>query len=145
MQKGFTLIELIVVISILAVLAAIIGLNIVGETDKARRQAARAQIAIFEQALEMFKADNGFYPTTEQGLESLVQEPAVGRKAPKFKKGGYLKKKFIPKDPWDKEYIYISPGVNNPDFVDIESYGADGEDGGTDENADIENWMEAKK
>lgn len=137
-NKGFTLIELLVVILILGLLAGIVGPRLFGHTDKARQTKARIQIENMSSALKMYKIDNGRYPTTEQGLEALVSPPQGGDVPKNWKKGGYLEKKQIPKDPWDNDYIYISPGVH--DDFDITSYGADGEAGGEDINKDINSW-----
>jgi general secretion pathway protein G len=89
-------------------------------------------------ALKLFKLDNGFYPDTQQGLESLIEKPTVGRTPPKYRDGGYLEQKKIPLDPWGNPYIYLCPGLHG-DF-DIISYGADGKEGGEGKDADIKNW-----
>ncbi|HLF86130.1 MAG TPA: type II secretion system major pseudopilin GspG, partial [Nitrospiria bacterium] len=107
-QEGFTLIEIMVVITILAILAVLVVPKIVGRTDEARRTAAAVQIRNIEQALQLFKLDNGFYPSTEQGLDALVMAPTIGETPKKWKEGGYLSK--IPKDPWGNPFQYISPG-----------------------------------
>ena len=135
-RKGFTLIELMVVITILGILAVLILPRITGQTDEARQTATRVQIKNIEQALHLFELDNGFYPSTEQGLAALVQKPTIGRIPIKFREGGYMTK--IPKDPWGTPYAYISPGAHG-DF-DLISYGSDKEKGGEGKNADIENW-----
>jgi general secretion pathway protein G len=96
------------------------------------------QIKGLETALHLYKLDNGSYPSTEQGLSALVEPPESGTLPPKWRKGGYLEKASVPKDPWANEFVYFSPGVNS-DF-DLISYGPDGESGGEDENADINNW-----
>jgi general secretion pathway protein G len=137
-QKGFTLIELLVVILILGLLAGIIGPRLFGHTDEAKQTKARVQIENLSSAIKMYKLDNGVFPTTEQGLESLVALPQSGVVPKKWKKGGYLAKKQVPKDPWGNDYIYLSPGVN--DDFDISSYGADGTPGGEDINKDINSW-----
>ncbi len=127
-QAGFTIIELMVVIVILGLLAAIIAPNLVGRTDEARVTEAKVQIQNFETALKLYKLDNGTYPTTEQGLESLIEKPSTGIIPKKWREGGYLEKKKIPLDPWNNPYLYISPGLNGP--YDIISYGSDGVRGG---------------
>ncbi len=137
-QKGFTLIELLVVILILGLLAGIVGPKLFGHTDEAKQTKARVQIENFSSALKMYKIDNGVFPSTEQGLEALVSAPQGGDVPKKWKKGGYLAKKQIPKDPWDNDYVYLSPGVH--DDFDITSYGADGAPGGDDFNRDINSW-----
>lgn len=137
-SKGFTLIELMVVIVILGILAAIIAPRIVGRIDEARVTEARVQIMNFETALKLYKLDNGAYPSTEQGLEALVSRPTVGKAAPNWREGGYLEKRSVPRDPWGNLYIYASPGQGGD--YDIISYGADGARGGERYDADIESW-----
>jgi general secretion pathway protein G len=137
-QRGFTLIELMVVIVILGILAGLIIPRIMGRPEEARRMKARVQIESIETALKLYKLDNGSYPTTEQGLQALVEAPTVGQLPKAWRDGGYLEKGKVPKDPWDNEFVYLSPGVNS-DF-DLISYGADGEPGGEDINKDINNW-----
>jgi general secretion pathway protein G len=137
-QRGFTLIELMVVIVILGILAGLIIPRIMGRPEEARRMKARVQIESIETALKLYKLDNGSYPSTEQGLQALVEAPTVGQLPKAWRDGGYLEKGKVPKDPWDNEFIYLSPGVNS-DF-DLMSYGADGEPGGEDMNKDINNW-----
>jgi general secretion pathway protein G len=137
-QRGFTLIELMVVIVILGILAGLIIPRIMGRPEEARRMKARVQIESIETALKLYKLDNGSYPSTEQGLQALVEAPSVGQLPKAWRDGGYLEKGRVPKDPWDNEFIYLSPGANS-DF-DLISYGADGEPGGEDINKDINNW-----
>ncbi len=137
-NKGFTLIELLVVILILGLLAGIVGPRLFGHTDKAKQTKARVQIENLSAALKMYKIDNGRFPTTEQGLDALVNEPQGGDAPKKWKKGGYLAKKQIPKDPWDNDYVYLSPGTH--DDFDITSYGADGTAGGEGIDKDINSW-----
>ena len=136
--KGFTMIELMVVIVILGILAAIIAPRLVGRTDEARITKARVDITNLETALKLYKLDNGVYPTTEQGLQALVEAPETGTAPRNWREGGYLEKNRVPKDPWGNEFVYLSPGVNG-DF-DLSSYGADGLAGGEGINADINNW-----
>jgi general secretion pathway protein G len=135
---GFTLIELMVVIVILGILAAIIAPRIVGRADEAKVTEAKVQISNFETALKMYRLDNGLYPTTEQGLKALIEKPTVGIIPKNWHEGGYLEKRKIPSDPWDNLYIYISPGLHGD--YDILSYGADGMRGGGKFDADIGNW-----
>lgn len=137
-ERGFTLIELLIVIVIIGILAGYIGPKLMGHPEEARRTKAKIQIQGIETALKMYKLDNGSYPSTEQGLQALVELPASGKLAPKWRKGGYLEKGRVPKDPWQNEYIYLCPG-DNRDF-DLLSRGADGEIGGEDENVDINSW-----
>ncbi|MFO7667570.1 MAG: type II secretion system major pseudopilin GspG [Desulfobacterales bacterium] len=136
--RGFTLLELIVVVFILSLLVTIVAPRIIGRTDDARVAEAKVQIKNFETALKLFKIDNGFYPDTQQGLESLIEIPATGRIPKKYRPGGYLEQKKVPLDPWGNQYIYISPGMQG-DF-DIMSYGADEKEGGEGKDADIKNW-----
>jgi len=135
-QRGFTLIEIMVVVVILGILAAIVVPRLLDEPEKARRTAAATQIRSIEEALGIFKLENGFYPSTEQGLQALVTKPVVGRIPDRYKEGGYIRR--IPLDPWGQPYLYLSPGVHG-DF-DLFSYGPDGETGGEGENADVANW-----
>ncbi|UCF73865.1 MAG: type II secretion system major pseudopilin GspG [Deltaproteobacteria bacterium] len=137
-ERGFTLIELMVVIVILGILAGLIVPRIMGRPEEARRMKARVQIESIETALKLYKLDNGYYPTTEQGLQALVESPTVGELPRAWREGGYLEKGKIPKDPWDNEYVYLSPGIHG-DF-DLLSYGADGEPGGEGKDEDISNW-----
>ncbi len=137
-EAGFTLIELMVVIVILGLLAGLILPRFIGQSDTAKQQAARTQMALLESALKLYKLDNGSYPTTEQGLKALVEPPTAGNLPKNWRKGGYLEKGKVPKDPWKNEFVYVSPGSHS-DF-DITSLGADGEPGGEDVDKDINNW-----
>ncbi|MFZ1980827.1 MAG: type II secretion system major pseudopilin GspG [Smithella sp.] len=137
-QAGFTLIELMVVIVILGVLAGLIIPRIMGRPDEARQAKARIQMEALESALKLYKLDNGSYPTTEQGLNALVEAPTVGNIPKNWRQGGYLEKSKVPKDPWGNDFIYLSPG-NHGDF-DLTCLGADGEPGGEGVNKDINNW-----
>lgn len=137
--RGFTLIELMVVIAILGILAALVAPSIIGRKEDAMRAAAKTQIKNFEQALKLFYVDNGFYPSTEQGLAALVEKPSIGRIPPRWREGGYLESRSVPKDPWGNPYVYISPGIHSRDF-DIISYGADGQEGGEGKDADVQSW-----
>jgi general secretion pathway protein G len=137
-QRGFTLIEIIVVVFILSLLAAIITPRIIGRTDDARIAEGKVQIKNIETALKLFKLDNGFYPSTEQGLEALIEKPTIGQIPNYYREGGYLEQRRIPKDPWNNAYLYISPGLHGD--YDILCYGADGKEGGEGKEADITNW-----
>ena len=137
-EAGFTLIELLVVLIIIGILAGYVGPRIMNRPEEARRTKAALQIGGIETGLKMYKLDNGLYPTTEQGLQSLVEPPSTGRLAPKWREGGYLEARNVPKDPWGNDFVYLSPGLNG-DF-DLSSYGADGEGGGEGDDADINNW-----
>jgi len=135
-REGFTLIEIMVVIVILGLLAALVVPKLIGRTEEAKRTQARVQMKHVQQALELFKLDNGFFPTTEQGLEALVRMPASGRVPKNYRRDGYLDR--VPKDPWGEVYVYISPGRYGS--YDLSSYGADGVAGGEGEDADINSW-----
>ena len=137
-EQGFTLIELMVVIVILGILAGLIIPRIMGRPEEARRMKARVQIESIETALKLYKLDTGSYPTTEQGLQALVEPPTVGELAQNWRKGGYLEKGKVPKDPWGNDFVYLSPGVN--DDFDLSSYGKDGQPGGEGDDADINSW-----
>ena len=137
-RNGFTLIEIMVVIVILAMLAAIVGPKLMGRTDDAKVTDARVQIKNIETSLKLYKLDTGSYPTTEQGLTSLVTKPTVGVIPKNYKEGGYLESKKVPQDPWGNDYIYVSPGEHGD--YDLLSYGADGAKGGDGKNADITSW-----
>ena len=131
--KGFTLIELMIVIVILGLLSTIIMPRILSRPEQARRMKAKVDIRNIESALALFKTDTGRFPTTSEGLGVLVSNPSIRGYNP----DAYLDK--IPLDPWGNKYIYLSPGIHRKDY-DLESYGKDGEDGGTENNADIESW-----
>ncbi len=137
-RRGFTLIEIMVVMVILGILAGLIIPKIMGRPEEARRTKARIQIESIETALKLYKLDNGSYPTTEQGLQALVEPPSVGKLASAWREGGYLEKGRVPKDPWDNEYVYLCPGIHGD--LDLVSYGADGETGGEGKDMDINNW-----
>jgi len=137
-RAGFTLIEVMIVIFILSLIAALIAPRLIGRTDDARVAQAKIQIKNFDTALKLFKMDNGFYPSTEQGLEAIIIKPTVGQIPKNYREGGYLEKKKIPLDPWGNPYVYISPGTQGA--YDIISYGADGLPGGEQYSADITNW-----
>jgi general secretion pathway protein G len=131
--RGFTLIEVMVVVVILGLLAAIIVPKVMSRPDEARAVAARADIGAITQALKLYRLDNTFYPSTEQGLQALVQRPSTQPVPPNWKQGGYLDR--LPKDPWGREYLYLNPGVRSE--IDVFSLGADGQPGGEGTNADL--------
>lgn len=137
-QKGFTLLEIIVVVFILSILVALVAPRIIGRTDDARITDAKLQIKNFEMALKLYKLDNGFYPDTQQGLDALIEKPTSGRTPLKYREGGYLEQKKIPPDPWGNPYFYVSPGLHGE--FDIVSYGSDGKEGGEGKDGDIKNW-----
>ncbi|XOF32908.1 MAG: type II secretion system major pseudopilin GspG [Candidatus Electrothrix sp. YB6] len=136
--EGFTLIELMVVIVILGILAGMIVPKIMDRPEEARRTKAGVDIGSISQALKLYKLDTGRYPTTEQGLQALVEPPSTGQLAKNWREGGYLDKSSVPKDPWENDYVYISPGMH--DDFDLMSYGADNEPGGEGMDADINSW-----
>lgn len=135
-EEGFTLVELMVVIVIIGLLATIVALNVLPSGDTARIQKAKADVANIEQALEMYKLQVGSYPSTAQGLGSLVTAPQ-GVDAARYQAGGYLKK--LPNDPWNRPYLYASPGKHSG--ADVWSLGADGKEGGEGVDADIGSWQ----
>jgi general secretion pathway protein G len=137
-SKGFTLIEIMVVIVILGILAMYVAPKLMGRPDEAKQVRVKMDLASLETALKLYKLDNGIYPGTEQGLQALVQKPESGIIPKKWRQGGYLEKGKVPKDPWGNDLIYLSPGLKG-DF-EIVSYGADGVPGGENENKDISNW-----
>ena len=134
-SRGFTLIELMVVLVIMGVLAALIVPNIIGRTDEARVTAAKTDIATIMQALKLYKLDNGFYPSQEQGLQALVVKPSTPPVPGNWKP--YLEK--LPTDPWGRAYQYLNPGVKGP--VDVFSYGKDGNAGGAGADSVIGSWQ----
>lgn len=137
-SRGFTLIELMVVIVILGILAGLIVPRIMGRPEEAKQLKAKIQIESLETALKLYKLDNGGYPGTEQGLQALTEKPETGTIPKKWREGGYLEKGKLPKDPWGNDFIYLSPGAHGD--YDIISYGADGVPGGEGKNLDISSW-----
>ena len=137
-SRGFTLIELMVVIVILSLLAVLVGPKIIGRSDDAKVADAKVQIRNIETALKLYKLDSGNFPSTEQGLQALVAKPTVGKIPNNYKSEGYLENKNVPKDPWGTDYVYLSPGEHGD--YDLYSFGADGTRGGEEKNADIESW-----
>jgi len=133
---GFTLIEVMVVVVILGILAAIVVPRIMDRPDQARIIKAKQDIRVLQSALDLYKLDNFRHPTTDQGLEALVQKPNSPPEAPHWKDGGYID--HMPKDPWGRPYQYLSPGQKGA--VDIFSLGADGQPGGDGIDADIGSW-----
>lgn len=135
-RSGFTLIEVMVVVVILAILAALIVPKIMGRPDEARIVAARQDVSTIMQALRLYRLDNLRYPSSEQGLAALVTPPSSAPLAPNWKSGGYLER--LPKDPWGGSYQYLNPGLRGE--IDVFSFGADGIAGGTGIDADIGSW-----
>ena len=136
-QQGFTLIEIIVVVVIIGILATFIAPKFLGRTDEARVVKAKQDIQALESALDLYKLDNYTYPTTEQGLDSLINQPTSDPVPTNWKSGGYIKK--LQKDPWQRDYLYLYPGEHSE--YDIYSLGADGVEGGEGPNQDIGNWV----
>ncbi|TFZ06572.1 type II secretion system protein GspG [Ramlibacter henchirensis] len=135
LQAGFTLIELMVVLVIIGVLAALIVPNVLDRADDARATAARTDVNNLMQALKLYRLDNQRYPTAEQGLQALVARPAAGPQPINWKP--YLER--LPNDPWGRPYQYLNPGVKGE--IDVMSYGADGQPGGEGKNADVGSWQ----
>ena len=134
--RGFTLLEVLVVVAILGILAALVVPQLMGRPDDAKRVAAKADVGAIVQALKLYRLDNGFYPSTDQGLQALVVRPTTQPTPNNWKQGGYLER--LPKDPWGGDYQYLSPGVHGE--IDVFSFGADRARGGEGNNADIGNW-----
>lgn len=139
-QRAFTLIEIMVVIVILGLLATLIVPKIVGRSDQAKVVKAQQDVMALESAMELYKLDNGFYPSTDQGLEALVVRPSTQPEPRNWKAGGYIKR--LRKDPWGNDYQYLSPG--NHGEIDIFSLGANGQPGGEGLDAEIGNWSQAQ-
>jgi general secretion pathway protein G len=137
---GFSLLEIMAVVVIMGLLMSIIGVSISGQIDKARLATARAQIAQLESALELYRMDNGRYPTTAQGLVALVEKPGDAPQPRNYPRGGYLSKADALLDPWSEPYQYASPGDHNRHGFDLWTQGADQAPGGEDGDSDIGNW-----
>ncbi len=135
-QRGFTLIEIMVVVVILGILAALVVPQVMNRPDQAKVTVAKGDIKAIGAALDMYKLDNYTYPSTQQGLDALVTKPGGNPQPKNWNRDGYLKR--VPKDPWGNDYQYLSPGTQGP--YDLYSFGADGKQGGSDLNADIGNW-----
>lgn len=137
-ERGFTLIELIVVIAVITVLAAVVSPLVFRNVGDAKLAAAQTQVQTFGLALDAYRLDNDYYPSTSQGLDALVRQPQ-GQPEARGWRGPYLKRE-IPRDPWDRPYAYRSPGDSVPQGYDLTSFGRDGRAGGTGEDADIVSW-----
>ena len=135
-NHGFTLIEIMIVVVILGILAAIVIPKILDRPDQARVTAAKADIAVIMQQLKLYRLDNTFYPSTDQGLQALTVKPATNPQPLNWKQGGYLER--LPNDPWGRPYQYLNPGTHGE--IDVYSLGADGQPGGEGANADIGSW-----
>jgi general secretion pathway protein G len=136
LERGFTLVEIMVVVVIIGILGALVVPKLLGRTGESRVTAAKVDISTLMQALKLYKLDNQRYPTTEQGLVALTTKPTTGPSANGWKNGGYIDK--LPKDPWGNQYQYLAPGIHGE--VDLFSLGADGQPGGTGEDADVGSW-----
>jgi len=134
-RRGFTLIEILVVIAVISLLAALVAPNVFQHVGTAKDAAARSQIEMLGAALDSYRLDNGRYPTTDQGLEALWEEPTLEPRPTNWR-GPYLRK-AVPSDPWNNRYVYLSPGDLHPNGYDLVSLGADGVVGGEGEDADI--------
>jgi general secretion pathway protein G len=136
LARGFTLVEIMVVVVIIGILGALVVPKLLGRTGESRVTAAKVDIATIMQALKLYKLDNQRYPTTEQGLVALITKPTTGPQANGWKTGGYIEK--LPKDPWGNAYQYLQPGIHGE--IDLFSFGADGQPGGEGEDADVGSW-----
>jgi len=136
-NRGFTLIEIMVVMVILGLLVAIVAPNIMGRSDQAKVTVAETQLSNIANALDLYRLDNSHYPSTQQGLEALVSRPTGSPEPKNWNPDGYLKS--VPEDPWGAEYQYVSPGTEGP--YDLYSYGSDGQPGGDGDAADISVWQ----
>ena len=136
--RGFTLIEMMVVLAIIGTLAMVVAPSVLRNVSDANVNAARTQIEAFSVALDAYRLDTGMYPNTEQGLAALRARP-VGDASPAGWRGPYLRKN-VPSDPWGRPYLFASPGVNNPESYDLYTLGRDGLPGGEAEDADITSW-----
>ena len=137
-QSGFTLIEIMVVFVIIGLLAAVVVPNFLKNVDDARVSKAKQDIQALVTALTMYKLDNYVYPTTDQGLKALVEKPDA-TVAPHWRTGGYLEQPRLPKDPWGRDFVYVTPGTHGGEY-DLFSLGADGQPGGEEYKRDIGNW-----
>ena len=137
-RLGFTLIEILVVLAIIATLAALVGPSVFRNVGDSRAQAARSQLELFALALEQYRLDNHVYPATEQGLAALRTMPVTGE-PPRNWRGPYLRR-VVPNDPWGRAYIYAAPGRENPETYDLYSLGRDGRPEGEGEDADVTSW-----
>ena len=144
-KRGFTLIEIMAVVVIMGLLMGIVGTAVFSQIDKARVNTTRAQIDQLEAALTFYQMDNGRFPTTEQGLQALVERPTSAPEPRSYSAAGYLKKKQVPRDGWGNPYQYAMPGTYNAEGFDIWSLGADGQPGGSGTDADLGNWLEPEE
>ena len=143
-DRGFTLIEIMAVVVIIGLLMAIVGNAIVGNLAKARMTTTKAQVQALEAAITTYQMDNGRFPTSDQGLRALIEKPSGAPEPYDWRPGGYLSKRELPRDAWNNEFQYASPGERNPDSFDLWSLGRDGKPGGLEEDSDIGNWATEK-
>ena len=136
-RSGFTLIEILVVIVVIAILATLVAPNVFQHVGTAKTTTAKSQIEMLSSALDAYRLDTGAYPTTQQGLQALMELPQVD--PPANWRGPYLRK-AVPSDPWGRAYVFIAPGEANPRGFDLLSFGADGKPGGDGEDADVLSW-----
>jgi len=136
---GFTLLEIMIVVMIIGLLMTAIATQLLGRAQQAQVELAATQMQQIVQSLELYRLDNGRYPTTEQGLDALVSEPTSEPAPRRWSAGGYAKRKLL-KDPWGEGYQYANPGTHNERTFDLYSYGPDGREGGEGPDADIVNW-----
>ena len=139
-ERAFSLIEIMAVVVIIGLLIALVGTNIRGSLKEAESAAAKMQITHLENAIEQYRMENHRYPTTEQGLQALVQRPTSPPEPIRYPDGGYLRRQKLPDDPWGAPYQYSAPGQHNPHSFDVWSWGSDGAPGGTGDAADVGNW-----
>jgi len=144
-EAGFTLIEIMAVVLIMGLLMSLVGVAVFNQVDKARVTTTKMKIKQVSNSLERYYMDNGRYPTTEQGLQALIQKPTGTPEPRNYPRGGYIRDKEMIVDAWDQPFEYESPGQKNPDWFDLWSTGADGSPGGTDTNADVGNWDDAEQ
>lgn len=137
-QSGFTLTEILIAMAIVAIMGTVVVLNLIGNVDQANLQKLKADLGTLETALTSYKIENGFYPTTDQGLRALIEKPSSNPIPTNYPRGGYLGQKTVPLDPWRREYLYVSPGRNGD--YDLFTLGSDGRQGGEGENMDIGTW-----
>ena len=140
-QRGFSLVEILVVLVILGLLVSVVAPTVLNQADDARIKKVYADFANIETALKLYRLDNFVYPTSEQGLEALVEASSLDPEPRNFKDGGYLER--VPLDPWDRPYLYLSPGENGE--FDLYSLGADGLAGGESQNKDLGNWDDSEE
>ena len=141
-RAGFTLIEIMAVVVIIGLLSGIVGVAVFAQVDKGRATAAKTQIRNLEGVLELYHMDNSRFPSTEQGLEALVNRPGGSPEPRNYPDGGYMRSETLPVDPWGEPYLYENPGQHNRRSFDVWTLGADGVPGGNGVDRDLGNWIE---